>query len=173
MIRPVVDRAAVLVRFRAINVHSGGAVVELPCLNKGDVSESIPLRTALRVQRVDIVVHETGGDRLDGMLERLALEGRNGGDVQGKAEEMRSVCLGLIGRREAYLRLTISPSVMSLAAAATLAGVRRLSRPSCISSDIIFPGEFQIVRYLIITAPDPCSASVSLRSRYQKLQVAS
>lgn len=39
----------------------------------------------------------------------------------------------------------MSPSVMSLAAAATLEGVRRLSRPSCISSDRVLPREFLVL----------------------------
>lgn len=52
--------------------------------------------------------------------------------------------MGVFGRRVPYLRLTMSPSVMSLAAAATLGGVRRLSRPNCISSDRVLPSKFLV-----------------------------
>jgi hypothetical protein len=73
------------------------------------------------------------------VLEGLTVEGGNGGYVEREAGG--EVSKGLFGRGVAYLRLTMSPSVMSLAAAATLEGVRRLSRPSCISSVRVLPGE--------------------------------
>lgn len=53
--------------------------------------------------------------------------------------------MGVFGRRAPYLRLTMSPSVMSLAAAATLGGVRRLSRPNCISLDRVLPSKFLVL----------------------------
>ena len=77
------------------------------------------------------------------MLEGLTVEGGDGGDVEREAG--RGISRGLIGRRAAYLRLTMSPSVISFAAAATLAGVRRLSRPSCISLDRVLPREFLVL----------------------------
>lgn len=49
MVRPVVDRATVLIRLRAIDVGPRGAVIELPRLDEGNVSEAIPLCAALRV----------------------------------------------------------------------------------------------------------------------------
>lgn len=64
------------------------------------------------------------------MLERLTVEGGNGGNVEREAGG--EVSKGLFGKRAAYFRLTISPSVISFPAAATLAGVRRFSLPSCI-----------------------------------------
>lgn len=49
MVRPVVDRAAVLIRLHTIDVGSRGAVIELPRLDEGNVSEAVPLCAALRV----------------------------------------------------------------------------------------------------------------------------
>lgn len=77
------------------------------------------------------------------MLERLTLEGRNGRNVEREAGG--EVSRGLFGRRAAYFRLTMSPSVISFPAAATLAGVRRLSRPSCISLDRVLPHQFLVL----------------------------
>lgn len=79
------DRTAVLIRFLTIDMGSRGAVIELSRLDEGDVPEAVPLRAALRVQRVGIIVGVTGGDGFDGMLEGLALECRNGGDVEREA----------------------------------------------------------------------------------------
>lgn len=143
MVRPVVDGAAVLVRLRAIDLGSRGAIVEVTRLDVGHVPEPVPLRAALRVQRVDVIVGVTGGDGLDGVFEGLAGEGGNGRDVQREAEG--GVSMDVFGRRMPYLRLTISPSVTSLAAAATLGGVRRLRRPNCISSDRVLPSKFLVL----------------------------
>jgi hypothetical protein len=60
MIRPVMDRAAVIIRLRAIDMSSRGSIIELARLNMGHVSEAIPLRAALRVQRVGVIVGEAG-----------------------------------------------------------------------------------------------------------------
>lgn len=107
------------------------------------MSEAIPLRAALRVQGVGVVVGKARGEGLDGVLKGLTVEGGNGRDIEREARE--GVSVGLFGRMATYLRLTMSPSVMSLAAAATLARVKRLSRPSCVSSDRLLPGEFLIL----------------------------
>ena len=46
------------------------------------VPEPIPLCAALRVQRVDVVVHNVRHNRLDSMLEGLAVERRLLGDSE-------------------------------------------------------------------------------------------
>lgn len=43
------DRTAVLVRLRAIDVGSRGAVIEVTRLDVGHVPEPVPLRATLRV----------------------------------------------------------------------------------------------------------------------------
>ena len=46
------------------------------------MSEAIPLRPTLRIQRIQIVVSNILNKRLDLMLEMFAMEGRDFGDVQ-------------------------------------------------------------------------------------------
>lgn len=60
MVRPVMNRAAVIICLRTIDMSSRGAIVELARLNVGHVTEAIPLRAALRVQRVGVIVGEAG-----------------------------------------------------------------------------------------------------------------
>lgn len=74
-----------LIRLHAIDVSSCGAVVELARLDEGNVSEAVPLCTALRVQRVDVVVDIARGNRFDSVLEGLTVEGRDGGDIEREA----------------------------------------------------------------------------------------
>lgn len=47
-----------IIRLRAIDVSTRGAIIELTSLNMGHVSETIPLGAALRVQRVGVIVCE-------------------------------------------------------------------------------------------------------------------
>lgn len=60
-------------------------VVELLAGYMCEVPESIPLRTALRVQGPEVVVADTRDDRVDGMGKGLACKGGDGGLIQRKA----------------------------------------------------------------------------------------
>jgi len=71
----------------AIDVGARAAVVELPRGDVRDVPEAVPLRAALRVECVEVVVGEAGGEGFDRVLERLAAEAGDFGDVQGEAGE--------------------------------------------------------------------------------------
>lgn len=48
------------------------------------MTQSVPLGAALGVHHVDIIVGESLGQRLDGVLEGFAVEGGDGGDVGGE-----------------------------------------------------------------------------------------
>ena len=81
MLRPIVD-AVLLARIRPYEIIAFGEVVEVFALRMGSVSESIPLRAALRVERVFVVVREPWGEGLDLVLEFLAVESRRLGHIQ-------------------------------------------------------------------------------------------
>jgi hypothetical protein len=69
----------------AVDVGARAAVVELPRGDVRDVAEAVPLCAALGVERVEVVVGEAGGQGFDRVVERLAAEAGDFGDVQGEA----------------------------------------------------------------------------------------
>ena len=81
MLRPIVD-AVLLARIRPHEIIAFGEVVEVFALRMGSMSESIPLRPALRVESVFVVVCEPWGEGFDLMLEFLAVECRRLGNIQ-------------------------------------------------------------------------------------------
>lgn len=61
----------------SIDICSRCSVVKLCRWHVCDVAESVPLGPGLRIQSINIVVGEGGDERLDVMLEGLALEAWN------------------------------------------------------------------------------------------------
>ena len=96
-----------------------------------NVSETIPLCPALRVEMIYIVVGNVLCQGFDLVLEALSSESRRFWVVQGPT---KAQFLARHSNRldTPYLIGTISPVLISLAAAAlTLVGVRRFKRPTC------------------------------------------
>ncbi len=110
MLRPVVDRTLV-VPFWPFYVFRFGSIVKCLSWYVGDVSESIPLCSRLRVELILVIICKPFSQGLDLMLELLAVDAGVAGTFNGR------------------FRGTISPLLISFEAAATRVGVRRLSRP--------------------------------------------
>lgn len=81
MLRPIVD-AVLLTRIRPYEIIALGEVVEVFALRMGSMSEPIPLRAALRVESVLVVVRQPRCESLDLMLELLAVESRRLRNIQ-------------------------------------------------------------------------------------------
>jgi hypothetical protein len=96
------------------------------------VAEAVPLGAALGVERVEIVVRDAGGDRLDRMREFVAIEDCRRGEVEWHARHPSAWTL-VIGDRhikQAYFTGITSPVLISFAAAATRVGVSKFNLPS-------------------------------------------
>jgi hypothetical protein len=106
--------------------------IKKSCIEKGKIwtymAESIPLSSALRVHDIQIIIADSTSQGLDLMLEDFSSKRRSLGYVGREAIST----LALFQRRrdgETYSNRTISPVLISAAAAFTLAGVRRFNRP--------------------------------------------
>lgn len=104
------------------------AIVERATWNMGKVSETVPLRTTLCIHVVKVIVHNSFYQSLDLMLENLAAKCGSAGDVERETIRLATSSLEYC---DTDFTGTISPVLISLAAAATRDGVRRLSRPIC------------------------------------------
>ena len=94
------------------------------------MSEAIPLSTTLCVENVFVIVSDIFHERFDLVLKGLTSETRDLGDIQWQAERVvlaEEYQSGVL----AYLSDTISPVLISAAAALTLVGVSRFNLPSC------------------------------------------
>jgi hypothetical protein len=128
--------------------HSEGgsyAVVETARRDVREVPEPIPLRPALRVHRVQVIVCNALVQRLDLMFEGLTAKGGRRGDVEWEAAR---VSISRIMKTVVMTDFTgtISPLCISFAAAATRVGVNRLRRPIYIRQSKIF--HMLALRYL-------------------------
>ena len=130
-----------------------------------DVSEAVPLGSALRVEFIEII-EDSWAEALDLVLESLPPKEGLVWQIGTKAQE-KSVrfpaCEEITSWfRNAYFRLILSPVLIVCAAAAVRAGVRRLRRPSLVTVRHRLPSlsEKQVFQAtdLIIFAPEPsCS----------------
>lgn len=96
----------------------------------GEVSEAVPLCAALGVHGVEIIIGVAFGKGFDFMLEDFTSECWLVGYVEGEAVADLAPSPAC-GTSPTYFTGTISPLLISLAAAATRVGVRRLRRPIC------------------------------------------
>jgi len=78
--------AAFQVGLRADDVLAFGVVVEGARRDVGEVPEAVPLRAALGVQGVEVVVGDAVGEGLDRVLEGFAVEGGLFGDGEGEVD---------------------------------------------------------------------------------------
>lgn len=113
VLSPVMD-AILVVRIGALDVAALDAVVEGLRREVGNVPEPIPLRPGLGVAHVEIVVGHSGRSALIWCW------------------NLSRANAGVSGTLSGRLSGTISPVLISFAAAATRVGVSRLSRPICI-----------------------------------------
>jgi hypothetical protein len=100
------------------------------------MSESIPLRSTLCIELVRVVVCDPFQQRFDTVDEFLSTKARLLWHIQGKAVVSYVLASGfdlngrLGGKGNPYFSGTISPVLISAAAAFTRFGVKRFSRPS-------------------------------------------
>jgi hypothetical protein len=76
---------ALFIGIRTDNVVPFGAIVETSRAGMRKVSETIPLRARLCVERVQIIVSNILMERFDLVLERLASKGGLGRDIEREA----------------------------------------------------------------------------------------
>jgi hypothetical protein len=124
--------------------------IKKSCIEKGKIrtymAESIPLSSALRVHDIQIIIADSTSQGLDLMLEDFTSKPDStsqGLDLMLEDFTSKRRSLGYVGREaistlalfqrrrdgETYSNRTISPVLISAAAAFTLAGVRRFNRP--------------------------------------------
>lgn len=82
---PMMDRAFV-VRRGSDDVRAFGAVVKGACRDVREMPETVPLRSGLRVEMIQIVVGDAFGQGLDLVLESFAAECWLVGNVQGEVD---------------------------------------------------------------------------------------
>lgn len=85
MLTPVVNAALMPILIRAVDIGSYGSVIKLCSGDMCDMAEAVPLCPRLGVQSVDVVVGQRGDERLDVVLEGLALESWDLWFIQRKA----------------------------------------------------------------------------------------
>jgi hypothetical protein len=93
-----------------------------------EVSKAIPLCARLSVQVVHIIVTKPFGYGLDLVRENLTTERRHIGDIERQAAPRLAEAYHVY-QGDTDFTFTISPVLISRAAAATRVGVRRLRRP--------------------------------------------
>jgi len=103
-------------------------VIEGSTGDMSEVSEAIPLRARLSVHMIHIVVGNAFSQRLNLMLKNLTTKCRNIRHVERQATSQSAMTYQK-DHEDTDLTGTISPVRISLAAAATRVGVRRLRRP--------------------------------------------
>lgn len=112
---------------RTISNRSG-----LMCCKQTYVSEAIPLRTALRVQRVYIIVGDVRSEGFDTVLESFTVKCRFLRHSERKAVPIDQYTGSLPAGTVcfAYSNRTISPVMISAVDALTRFGVKRFNLPS-------------------------------------------